>query len=76
MRFTDDDLNRLKECCASPDDFMFSVRNIEILALLIRLEAAENCIDDHRGDCLYDIHGNCSCGYEDKIKAWRKACGR
>lgn len=39
------------------------------------LEAAETCIDDHRGDCLEDVEKECSCGYSDKLKAWRRAKG-
>jgi hypothetical protein len=72
---TDEDLKRLK---ATPMlNTEIHQTDFELLeALIARLEAAEDCIDDHRGDCLADIGKACSCGYAEKLTKWRKVCGR
>jgi len=75
--FTDEDLKRLKEQTDEAVENRWNYpRWIQIQALLARLEAAEACIDDHRGDCLADIGKKCSCGYQEKLDAWRKAAGK
>lgn len=68
-KFTDEDLKRFRNELDHTDQFP------KMTALLARLEAAETCIDDHRGDCLEDVEKECSCGYSDKLKAWRRAKG-
>ena len=79
--FTDEDLNRLKETLNNrslvSENF---ANNSNLLALIVRLEAAEKIAEDNGGhdeDCdECSSSGPCSCGYEDNDKAWRKAAGR
>lgn len=65
--FTNDDLKRLRDGLAGPDDAWFDGYSVKtIKALRSRLEAAENCMQ----------HNTCECAYCDEATiAWRKACG-
>lgn len=69
--FSDNDLKLLKEDMDRLGDF--NVGNYRLRPLLTRLEAAEDCIDDHRGDCLSDCGGKCSCGYAEKLETWQRS---
>jgi hypothetical protein len=64
--FSDEELAQAKETFKKSD---------RIHALIRRLEAAEDCIDDHRKSCLWDVGEQCSCGYQEKLEAWRKSKG-
>jgi hypothetical protein len=78
MTCTDDDLKRLKELDSAAsihDKYGNEEIRKALPALLARLEAAELCIDDHLARCLWDVNQICSCGYDDKLKAWCKVAG-
>lgn len=63
MSFSDDDLKRLKE-------WAYTKNEGEILCLLARLEAAENCIY-HLLNPRTKEKTDCTC-----IADWRKAAGK
>jgi len=66
MTFTDDDLRILKDWAEKVDDLpLDALPKQKTLALLSRLEAAENAI----------FWGN-SLDRGKQIEAWRKACGK
>lgn len=66
MKFTDEDLKRLKEKLHEEKGFTITMRDETMRTLLTRLEAAENSMIFH-GDV-----GSCGCRY---CKAWLMACG-
>ena len=74
MMFTDKDVARYKNYT------LWDIRPVDLLqeihALIERLEAAEECIDADRGDCLADIGKKCSCGYSEKLANWQKLSGK
>jgi hypothetical protein len=65
MKFTDDDLKRLKEQ-TKEDRYLDS---IGLPALLARLEAAEETIESHRREGKLDVT-------DYAYRKWRKAAGR
>ena len=70
MTFTDEDLKRLKEDLKKRTGENVLCRYLtydDVDALLLRLEAAENCITKHVVDEWID----CGC-----MKEWRKAAGK
>ena len=82
--FTDDALTivraQLATCEKSPSsmplgEMVVAVGYAELKALVQRLEAAEECMDGHRGDCLGDLGRQCSCAHDENFEAWRKASG-
>lgn len=72
--FTDDDLDRLKKEIKSTDQYEGNtyIDNVELEALLSRLEAAEKCIGAP-SECLCEptVLGSVSCNYCE----WRKSKG-
>ena len=89
MKFTDDDLKRLKDKTSGPIDII-GLWYSDLEALLLRLEKAERCvrlgIDEQYGSkTWFDAQDDWrkSCGRfnqsgvnNNRWKAWRKACGR
>lgn len=80
MKFTDDDLKRLKEKIKVSDDSDDEtlIMSADITALLARLEASEAIVKIEDFPCRLDHSGNCQthfvsnpCEYE----TWRKAKG-
>ena len=78
-------INRLEKSIVAVDKLIDRIEFLESQlraaddltdALIVRLEAAEECIDDHRGDCLADQGRKCNCGYQKKLETWRKAAGK
>ena len=81
MTFTDDDLKRLKEYVEKLSGMkistMATVDTPKLVALLARLEAAENVIRE--ADILEAEHccEDCPCGYiRMRLEAWLKAAGK
>jgi hypothetical protein len=78
MRFTDDNLKRLKKRADANDPTEDWLR-----ALIARLEAAECILENgialtHTEDCDKVEHHDlvCTCGSQEKWEAWRKAAGK
>lgn len=73
MQFTDDDIAKWKkEIDKYEGQGIFRIFGHEILALLSRLEAAENVCDTIEA-CL-DVYTQQA--VKDSLKAWRKAVGK
>ena len=70
MTLTDEDLKRLKEGANDFPNERF-IKGHDVLALIARLEAAEEFAEEARAHCKYDCN---ECG---KVRdAWRKAAGK
>lgn len=76
QRFTDEDLKRLKDTLADPDqnlDWMYAVRDgfvdDKYKALVRRLEAAEKALQ-------LRINGFGGFVFEDAVEAWRRVSGK
>jgi hypothetical protein len=75
MKFTNKDLERL-EALLEMRATSITVKPNKIKQLIKRLKVAEECIDDHRAACLWDVNQKCTCGYDDKLKVWLKVSGK
>lgn len=69
MSFTNEDLERMKECLKIGLPMKLSVEQIQ--AILSRLEAAERCVEVMK-ECSECNSWNASLA---ALKDWRKACG-
>lgn len=84
MKFTDEDLKRLKNWVEYAKDkgginVMREMYLSEMEPLLARLEAAERLADKHSGhdDDCDELSGDiCSCGFSVDEIAWIKACDK
>lgn len=69
--FSDDDLKRLKEQ-ARDQKYGEPIIDLDVKALLDRLEAAERIVEDTKLG-----HGNCICKHcAGNYEAWKKASGK
>lgn len=79
MPFTDDDLNSLKNRIVRnncPSE-LHNFPSVELLALLVRLEAAEKALEHVQKDILDENPESWdSAKVERLMKDWRKACGK
>jgi len=77
MIFTDDDLKRWKESFEEIG-LQHCLGKEEAMALLARLQAAENVVKLgwHTGTCLQEIGQPCDCPYGPVYETWRKMAGK
>lgn len=76
MSFTDEDLRRLKTIIENCQFFMHEVFDDEkLLALLARLEAAEEALQPHKDSCGTNIDAGCTCDLEVRMGVWLKTKG-
>ncbi len=73
MPFSDDDLKRLKELLESGEEWKADEVDIDLIALLARLLAAENVCRATKG--IWD-RGNMTLELDQALEAWRKAAGK